>query len=75
MRASTTFLLGRDTDGDTSIASVTLSRTGSGWRQTDALAEDDTSRSGLDGAAYGRRALARRPKKHSIRKSKSAGVP
>jgi hypothetical protein len=35
------FLLGRDEDGDATFASVTLSKTGSGWRQTNALAEDD----------------------------------
>jgi hypothetical protein len=35
-------LLGRDEDGDATFASVTLSNTGSGWRETNALAEDDT---------------------------------
>jgi hypothetical protein len=36
------FLLGRDQDGDATFASVTLSKTASGWRQTNALAQDDT---------------------------------
>jgi hypothetical protein len=35
------FLQGRDADGDATFASATLSKTGSGWRQTNALAEDD----------------------------------
>jgi len=36
------FLLGRDQDGDATFASITLSRTAAGWRQTNALAGDDT---------------------------------
>ena len=31
-----------DTDGDTTLAAMTLAQTPEGWRQTDALARDDT---------------------------------
>ncbi len=36
------FLIGQDEDGDATVATVTLSKTDAGWRQTNALAEDDT---------------------------------
>jgi len=36
------FLLGQDEDGDATVATITLANTDSGWRQTNAIAEDDT---------------------------------
>ncbi len=36
------FIQGRDEDGDATILALVLSKTPSGWRQTDALAHDDT---------------------------------
>jgi hypothetical protein len=36
------FLRGADEDGDTSFLTVTLSKTPSGWKQTNALSGDDT---------------------------------
>ena len=36
------FLQGLDADGDATLISITLSKTAEGWRQTDALAHDDT---------------------------------
>jgi len=36
------FLLGLDDDGDATFLNATLAKTPEGWKQTDALAEDDT---------------------------------
>lgn len=36
------FLQGRDDDGDATIITIALSKTPAGWKQTDALANDDT---------------------------------
>ncbi|MBZ5608304.1 MAG: hypothetical protein LAP38_08605 [Acidobacteriia bacterium] len=36
------FLLGQDADGDSTLVAAPLSKTASGWRQTGALAGDDT---------------------------------
>jgi hypothetical protein len=36
------FLQGRDDDGDATIITIALSKTPAGWKQTDALASDDT---------------------------------